>query len=104
MERCVVYIAYVHVHAYTRVLPRVRLEPTTFSTCIYICVWYSGVSCCLIHIYISVFSKLKGATEKSQESHDEKPVKSAFDPSGYDRELVEALERDIVQKKPNVKW
>ena len=53
--------------------------------------------------YIHV-SKLKGATEKNQESHDEKPVKSAFDPSGYDRELVEALERDIVQKKPNVKW
>ena len=51
-----------------------------------------------------MFSKLKGAVEKSQESHDEKPVKSAFDPSGYDRELVEALERDIVQKKPNVKW
>ena len=38
------------------------------------------------------------------ESHDEKPVKSKFDPSGYDKDLVEALERDIVQTNPNVKW
>ena len=36
--------------------------------------------------------------------YDEKPVKSAFDPSGYDKELVDALERDIVQRNPNVKW
>lgn len=37
-------------------------------------------------------------------SHDEKPVKSKFDPSGYDKDLVEALERDIVQTNPNVRW
>ncbi|CAG5090644.1 Oidioi.mRNA.OKI2018_I69.PAR.g12673.t1.cds [Oikopleura dioica] len=27
-----------------------------------------------------------------------------FDPVGYDKELVEALERDIVQRNPNVSW
>ncbi|XP_043225239.1 katanin p60 ATPase-containing subunit A-like 1 isoform X3 [Amphibalanus amphitrite] len=27
-----------------------------------------------------------------------------FDPSGYDRDLVEMLERDIVQKNPDVRW
>ena len=31
-------------------------------------------------------------------------MRSAFDPSGYDKDLVEALERDIVQANPNVKW
>ena len=38
------------------------------------------------------------------ESHDDKPVKCPFDPTGYDKDLVEALERDIVQTNPNVKW
>ncbi|KAA3675597.1 katanin p60 ATPase-containing subunit A1 [Paragonimus westermani] len=27
-----------------------------------------------------------------------------FDPSGYDKDLVEVLERDIVQRNPNVRW
>ena len=27
-----------------------------------------------------------------------------FDPSGYDKDLVENLERDIVQKNPNIHW
>ena len=27
-----------------------------------------------------------------------------FDPSGYDKDLVEHLERDIVQRNPNVHW
>ena len=39
---------------------------------------------------------------------DEKPVNEGdekrFDPSGYDKDLVESLERDIVQKNPNVHW
>ncbi|CAI8018469.1 Katanin p60 ATPase-containing subunit A1 [Geodia barretti] len=48
----------------------------------------------------------KVTTEQSEgfKDYDEKPVKSAFDPAGYDKELVEALERDILQKNPNVKW
>ena len=37
-------------------------------------------------------------------SHDDKPVKPRFDPSNYDKDLVQALERDIVQTNPNVKW
>ena len=43
-------------------------------------------------------------SEPTIENYDEKPVKSAFDPAGYDKDLVESLERDIVQKNPNVKW
>eukprot|EP00794_Sanderia_malayensis_P000192 gene192-806_t len=39
---------------------------------------------------------------------DEKPVNEGdekkFDPTGYDKDLVESLERDIVQKNPNVHW
>ena len=27
-----------------------------------------------------------------------------FDPAGYERELVEMLQRDILQKNPSVKW
>ena len=48
----------------------------------------------------------QGGGEKGEgvRDHDEKAVKSPFDPSGYDKDLVEALERDIVQKNPNVKW
>ena len=38
------------------------------------------------------------------ENYDDKPVKSKFDPSGYDKDLVENLERDIVQTNPNVHW
>ena len=35
-----------------------------------------------------------------QEEGEEKK----FDGSGYDKDLVENLERDIVQKNPNVHW
>ena len=27
-----------------------------------------------------------------------------FDGSGYDKDLVEALERDIISQNPNIKW
>lgn len=45
-----------------------------------------------------------GADGEEPVSHDDKPVKSRFDPAGYDKDLVEALERDIVQTNPNVHW
>jgi katanin p60 ATPase-containing subunit A1 len=45
-----------------------------------------------------------GAEGEEPVSHDDKPVKSKFDPAGYDKDLVEALERDIVQANPNVHW
>lgn len=35
---------------------------------------------------------------------EEKPVKSSFSPSGHDKDLVEAMERDILLHDPNVKW
>ena len=45
-----------------------------------------------------------GGGDAQPVSHDDKPVKCPFDPTGYDKDLVEALERDIVQTNPNVKW
>ncbi|KAK7108200.1 katanin p60 ATPase-containing subunit A1-like isoform X1 [Littorina saxatilis] len=41
-----------------------------------------------------------GKEKKKEGDGDEKK----FDPTGYDKELVEHLERDIVQKNPNVHW
>ena len=32
------------------------------------------------------------------------PEEKKFDAAGYDKDLVEALERDIVQRNPNVTW
>ena len=32
------------------------------------------------------------------------PEEKKFDAAGYDKDLVEALERDIVQRNPNVSW
>ena len=60
-----------------------------------------------ISIIIILFQPHGGggaAGEEEPVSHDEKPVKSKFSPSGYDKDLVEALERDIVQTNPNVHW
>ena len=37
---------------------------------------------------------------ESKDSEDEKK----FDSSGYDKDLVEGLERDILQRNPNVRW
>lgn len=37
---------------------------------------------------------------ESKDSEDEKK----FDSSGYDKDLVEGLERDILQRNPNVHW
>ncbi|EFX87921.1 hypothetical protein DAPPUDRAFT_305607 [Daphnia pulex] len=51
----------------------------------------------------------KGKETKSEENKDEKLVEEEnqerrFDGSGYDKDLVDMLERDIVQKDPNVHW
>ncbi|XP_048258417.1 katanin p60 ATPase-containing subunit A1-like isoform X2 [Haliotis rufescens] len=43
----------------------------------------------------------KGREKKNK--HDEESEKK-FDSSGYDKDLVEHLERDILQKNPNVHW
>lgn len=39
-----------------------------------------------------------------QELVEEEDGVKRFDPSGYDKDLVENLERDIVQRDPNVHW
>ena len=44
--------------------------------------------------------KEAGAGAEGGDDDEEK----RFDPSGYDRDLVEMLERDIVQKNPDVRW
>uniref|UniRef100_H2YHY0 Katanin p60 ATPase-containing subunit A1 n=1 Tax=Ciona savignyi TaxID=51511 RepID=H2YHY0_CIOSA len=40
---------------------------------------------------------------KRQQPNENKDEKR-FDPTGYDKDLVESLERDIVQRNPNVHW
>lgn len=45
----------------------------------------------------------KAKDEKSKGEVREKEIKK-FDGSGYDKDLVEALERDIISQNPNVKW
>lgn len=32
------------------------------------------------------------------------PEPKKFDSTGYDKDLVEALERDIISQNPNVRW
>ena len=44
----------------------------------------------------------KSKTKKSEARAQSEEKK--FDPAGYDKELVEYLERDIVQRNPNVSW
>ena len=41
-------------------------------------------------------------SKKEEEANDEETAR--FDGSGYDKDLVEMLERDIVQKGPNIHW
>ena len=36
--------------------------------------------------------------------HDEKPVKVNYEASNYDKDLVTMIERDMVQRNPNVRW
>lgn len=40
----------------------------------------------------------------SQEVESPVPATRKFDPTGYNNDLVESLERDIVQRNPNVRW
>ena len=42
-----------------------------------------------------------GRKPKEEKTEDGEPK---FDGSGYDKDLIENLERDIVQKNPNVHW
>lgn len=49
--------------------------------------------------------KAKKESKKEEPAKEEKDVEEKkFDGSGYDRDLVEMLERDILQKNPNVHW
>ena len=45
-----------------------------------------------------------GGEQLQSPPKDDKPVRSKFNPSGYDKDLVETLERDILQTNPNVHW
>uniref|UniRef100_A0A3Q2FC00 Katanin p60 ATPase-containing subunit A1 n=1 Tax=Cyprinodon variegatus TaxID=28743 RepID=A0A3Q2FC00_CYPVA len=53
----------------------------------------------------------KSRASRGKEKKESKEVKEAaekevkkFDGTGYDKDLVEALERDIISQNPNVKW
>ena len=52
--------------------------------------------------------KRPGARQNSPKrqapSNSNKDQEKKFDPTGYDKDLVESLERDIVQRNPNVTW
>ncbi|KAK3585150.1 hypothetical protein CHS0354_034283 [Potamilus streckersoni] len=42
--------------------------------------------------------------DRGREKRKEEEAEKKFDPSGYDKDLVENLERDIVQRNPNIHW
>ncbi|ELU18277.1 hypothetical protein CAPTEDRAFT_148248 [Capitella teleta] len=46
----------------------------------------------------------KGDKDKDRKRPVNEGDEKKFDPSGYDKDLVENLERDIVQRNPNVHW
>nr|XP_033793653.1 katanin p60 ATPase-containing subunit A1 isoform X3 [Geotrypetes seraphini] len=46
----------------------------------------------------------KGKEEKNKSSEVSELEPKKFDGTGYDKDLVEALERDIVSQNPNIKW
>ena len=44
------------------------------------------------------------AAAASEETNNEEEEQPKFDGTGYDSDLVDMLERDIVQKDPNIHW
>lgn len=46
----------------------------------------------------------KEEKEANKEDEEEEPEEKRFDGSGIDRDLIDMLERDIVQKDPNTHW
>ena len=50
----------------------------------------------------------RGRDNRGRDNKDKKKQgddgEKKFDPTGYDKDLVEGLERDIIQKNPNVPW
>lgn len=48
--------------------------------------------------------KGKKGAKGDESSKEEKEEERKFDGSGYDRDLVEMLERDILQRNPNIHW
>lgn len=41
---------------------------------------------------------------QNKSSDISEPEPKRFDGTGYDKDLVEALERDIISQNPNVRW
>ncbi|XP_030053916.1 katanin p60 ATPase-containing subunit A1 isoform X2 [Microcaecilia unicolor] len=46
----------------------------------------------------------KGKEEKNKSSDVSESEPKKFDSTGYDKDLIEALERDIISQNPNIRW
>jgi len=46
----------------------------------------------------------RASSPRRQGGNDPNKEEKKFDPTGYDKDLVEAIERDIVQRNPSVHW
>lgn len=57
----------------------------------------SGFRATSLHLF-------QGGEKAKTAPEEEEPLEKRFDGSGYDRDLVEMLERDIVQKNPGIRW
>jgi katanin p60 ATPase-containing subunit A1 len=44
------------------------------------------------------------SNQQNNGGHNEQPLEKKFEGDGYPKDLIDILERDIVQRNPNVKW
>lgn len=53
-------------------------------------------------VVLFVFTYLWSASQNKSDVQEKEAKR--FDGAGYDKDLVEALERDIISQNPNIKW